>query len=605
MHNTPVTLEEINKKSLELILSGKNQEVIDLLTDDLLKQFPHPSFYLRRGLAYKNFEQLDRAIADYNKALEIKPDLSDAYHNRARVWEQKGEYDKAIEDYTRAIRLNSGDAETYNGRGVAYDSKGDFNAAIADYLKSIELDPSYIDAYNNLGVAYHNLKQYDKALDCYSTAIGLDASYPLPYLNRGATYEELGRQDVAKEDYKKAIELRPDYSHGYAHIAQLLARRGDHTTALHYFELAYKYSPYSKYFKKLYDEARARSGEAVTTSKEDISFSANYVEKAIAELPEHEKRQIRQACAVINERVERVRSLIVYKGTAPVVHYTQLRTADIMVMNAEARLRYSNVVFMNDPEEGKVLLDFLLDTDMRASFERGTRQEDNNIYLGSFLPEEKADYLVMWRTYGKNELKEEAAGCSITLRRNFFDKQDAGLYTDMQFGKVDPTDRQALYHVLYYDKGKGLMVADGNKEMIDNVTEQIAKLQQELTALLKLKAADDINDTGVKNTAINKFIYRYVSELRYFFKSSDYQFEKELRVIKFYMPHEEAVKTDRYATELPRRLYIESTNTTRPHISKIVLGPKVPHPERWMYMDVVMKQNHHDMKMEVSKCKFQ
>jgi tetratricopeptide (TPR) repeat protein len=600
-----MTLEELNKKSLDLILSGRNQEVIDLLTDDVLKQFPHPSFYLRRGLAYKNFELPDKAIADYNKALEIKPDLSDAYHNRARVWEQKGDYDKAIDDYTKAIELNPGDAETYNGRGVAYDSKGDFGAAIADYLKSIELNPSYVDAYNNLGVAYHNLKQYDKALDCYSNAISLDASYPLPYLNRGATYEELGQPDIANDDYKKAIELRPDYSHGYAHIAQLLARRGDHISAMHYFKLAYENSPYSKYFKKLYDEARARTGEAVTTNKEDIGFSANYVEKAILELPENDKRQMRQACAVINERVERIRSLIVYKGTAPVVHYTQLRTADIMVMNEEARLRYSNVVFMNDPDEGKVLLDFLLDDDMKRSFERGTRKEDNNIYLGSFLPEDKSDYLVMWRTYGKNELKEEAAGCSITLRRKFFDTHDAGLYTDMQFGEIDPTDRQALYHVLYYDKAKGGIVSDGNKEMVDNVSEQLAQLQREITNLLEIKDADDVNDEGIKNSAINKFIYRYVSELRYFFKSSDYQFEKELRVIKFYMPHDQAVKIDRHATELPRRLYIESTNVTRSHISKIVLGPKVPHPERWMYLDVVMKQNRHDMKMEVSKCKFQ
>ncbi|HLP22341.1 MAG TPA: tetratricopeptide repeat protein [Chitinophagales bacterium] len=600
-----MTLTELNEITLDLVLKGEYQKVIELLNNDALLQYPEAPFFLRRGVAYKNLEQYDKAIADYNRALELKPGYADAYHNRARVWERKGEFDKAIEDYSRAIELNPGDAEYYNGRGVTSDSKGKFQDAIADYLKAIELDPTYLDAYNNLGVAYHNLKQYDKALDCYNIVINLDATYPLPYLNRGATYEDLGRFDIANADYNKALQLRPGYPEAYAHIGKSYTRRGNYVGALHYFEEAYKYAPYSKYFKKLRDEAKARAGEAVSTNTEDIRFSANYVEKAIAELPEEEKRPLRQACALINERVEHIRSLIVYKGTAPVVHYTQLRTADIMVMNSEARLRYSNVVFMNDPEEGKVLLDFMLDTPMRTAFERGTRQEDNNIYLGSFLPEEKDDYLVMWRTYGKNELKEEAAGCSLTFRRTFFDKQDAGLYTDMQFGEIDPTDRQALYHVLYYDKEKRMIVSEGNKEMVDQVNTEMTNLKFELAALLSLKDPADTNDESKKNAAINKFMYRYVSELRYFFKSADYQFEKELRVIKFYMPHDPAVKTDQRGNELPRRLYIESTNLARPNISKIVLGPKVPHPERWMYLDVVMKQNSHETKMEFSKCKFQ
>jgi hypothetical protein len=385
----------------------------------------------------------------------------------------------------------------------------------------------------------------------------------------------------------------------------MLSEQGKHEEALKHYELAYKHSPHSKYFRKLLDEAKAKLGEAADVSDEDTGFSARYVENEIRDLSEKEKRPIRKACAAVNERVEQIRKMIAYKGTEPVVHYTQLRIADIVVMNKDARLRYSNVVFMNDPEEGKILVDFLLDSSLKNAFEKGKLEEDNNIYLGSFLPEDKADYLVMWRTYGKNEMNEEATGCSITLQRKFFDNEDTGLYTDMRSGDTDPTERQALYHVLYFDKAKGTLVMEGNKEMIRGVNKAMKELKSQLATLISLKDKKDKKDEGAKNSAINKFIYRYVSELTYFFKSADYQFERELRVIKYYLPGDAAVKTDLYSTVLPRRLYIESTNHVRPNISRIILGPKVLHPERWMYLDAVMKQNNHDIDLEHSKVKFQ
>ncbi len=600
-----MTKDELKEKTLQLILSGSNHEVINLLTDKILHHYSEPVFYLRRGLAYKRLEQHERAIADYNKVLDLNPNYLDAYHNRARVWDLIGEYGKAIADYNTAIEGSSDDAEYFNGRGVTWDNMGEFDKAIADYTRAIELDPEHLDANNNLGQAWQNKGNYEKALQYYAKTIELNPAYDLAYINRGTAYLAMGYPEKAMENYNKAIEVNPTSPYGYSHIGEMLNQQGKLDEAIGYYEKAAACAPYSKYFKKLLDEAKAKAGHPVDIESEGTMFSARYVESEITALTEEEKKPIRKACAIVNARVEQIRNLMVYRGTEPVVHYTQLRLADIVVMNKATKLRYSNVVFMNDPEEGKILTDFLLDNSLRAAFEKGKLREDNNIYLGSFLPEDKADYLVMWRTYGKNELKEEATGCSLTLHRAFFDKEDRGLYTDMRSSEIDPTERQALYHVMYYDKEKGALVKDGNKDTVLAVNVAMEKLKIELHALLQLKDKKDKNDEGVKNSAINKFVYRYVSELRYFFKSADYQFEKELRVIKYYMPGNEAVKTDTAGDYLPRRLYIESTNLVRPNLTKIILGPKVPHPERWMYLDAVMKQNGHTMKLEFSKCKFQ
>jgi len=47
----------------------------------------------------------DRAIRDYNKAIELKPDCAEAYNNRGNAYEKKGEYERAKEDYRKACEL--------------------------------------------------------------------------------------------------------------------------------------------------------------------------------------------------------------------------------------------------------------------------------------------------------------------------------------------------------------------------------------------------------------------------------------------------------------------------------------------------------------------
>ena len=38
--------------------------------------------YSNRGAVYRNKEVFDRAIKDYNKAIELNPELAEAYYNR-------------------------------------------------------------------------------------------------------------------------------------------------------------------------------------------------------------------------------------------------------------------------------------------------------------------------------------------------------------------------------------------------------------------------------------------------------------------------------------------------------------------------------------------
>jgi len=163
--------------------------------------------YFGRGVVYNMKGQLDRAIEDFNKAIELYPDYAHVYVSRGYVYSRKGQYDKAIMNFNKAIELYPDYANTYFGRGLAYYMKGQYDRAILDYNKTIELDPNDAVAYYTRGATYDMKGQYDRAIIDYTNAIQLNPQYTEAYNNRGIAYAHLGDAQKALENLKIAAKL--------------------------------------------------------------------------------------------------------------------------------------------------------------------------------------------------------------------------------------------------------------------------------------------------------------------------------------------------------------------------------------------------------------
>lgn len=78
-----------------------------------------------RGAAYANKKMYAESMADFNKAIEIKPDLQNALYERGRVLAMQGKHAEAVADLTKVIDMQKSSptlitAGYYYNRGISY-----------------------------------------------------------------------------------------------------------------------------------------------------------------------------------------------------------------------------------------------------------------------------------------------------------------------------------------------------------------------------------------------------------------------------------------------------------------------------------------------------
>ena len=216
---------ELSERAFEDLEAPKNAQPIE----PQIGLNPHDAQgYVDRGNARGTFGDVNGAIADYGRALELDPKLVGAYYNRGLSKRDKRDFDGAIADFNRAIELKPGDHEFYNERGIAKRGKGDNDGAIADYTKSIQADPKDAEkAYFNRALAKNSKGDKDGALADYNKAVEINPKNANTYNNRGNLKKDKNDLDGAIADFTKAIEINPKIALIYRNRADAKRKKGD------------------------------------------------------------------------------------------------------------------------------------------------------------------------------------------------------------------------------------------------------------------------------------------------------------------------------------------------------------------------------------------
>ena len=318
-------------------------------------------------------------------------------------------------------------------------------------------------------------------------------------------------------------------------------------------------------------------------------------------------------------------------------HYTKGSTLQIMLnqegndkkdFSVSGKTRLYNANYMNDPEEG-IVIEQILGLDRRDVL------EPSSWFLMSFT--NKTDDLAMWSQYG-----DDAKGVCLVLRgddfsrftsfndvswrqeKNFLEFSDKmyllkselnsgfekSIFRSESENSVDTVNDEGtepnsvekdsdskgnsdyLYRIAYVKHTEENLTLERTELFEKSEIEELEKLLNSLKEKL---------DIGSKITEKNyqDAISECIEEIRYLFKSVDYKYENELRILRYANldPSNDKIKIDKESGI--GKLYVERENPIQ--IEEVIFGPKFPNPE---YVTPLLKLLDNDIKYKKSTIKF-
>ena len=310
-------------------------------------------------------------------------------------------------------------------------------------------------------------------------------------------------------------------------------------------------------------------------------------------------------------------------------HYTSgkalqsiLGKEDKAPFSISGKTRLNNANYMNDPEEGEILENIL-------KLEKRNPLDPSSWFLMSFTS--KTDDLAMWSQYGNN-----AEGVCIVLNENDFAHYHS--LSDLPWYQKN-SDKQISHKMnSSVEISNDISSNESNKEMTtrdnDNTQNSEDKYstpntnQDYLYRVAYVHYSDDQFDieetelftseevTRLKGLLVDlkselrdyknsgdpfykKAIADCIEEIRYLFKSVDYKYEEELRILQYanLNSDNDKIKID-YSPEFGK-LYLEREENVQ--IGEVIFGPKFPNPE---YVTPLLKLLDKDIKYKRSTIKF-
>ena len=206
MHRSTALFAVVFALILPLVTACQNDHQVEAITEAINLQ--------AEGSDANSRGDWDHAIEVFTRIIELSPEVAGAYayNERAFAYGQIGEIELAIDDHTKAIQIEPDNPIGYNQRALYYDELGRWEEAVADLDLAIELRPERVDQYNGRALANLNLANYQAVVDDLTLALQLDPSGPLTpiYLsNRAEAFVNLGEFDLGMADYEHSLALDP------------------------------------------------------------------------------------------------------------------------------------------------------------------------------------------------------------------------------------------------------------------------------------------------------------------------------------------------------------------------------------------------------------
>jgi tetratricopeptide (TPR) repeat protein len=186
---------------------GLHDDALEVF-EEVLKDDPNNALaYEGKGRIMLAGENLDKSEECFTMALRYNPKLWRAHNFLGLTYDRRLKFEAAIAEYQKAIALRPNSSILLSNLGMSYYLHGEYEKSIETLLKALEIKPVSPKTYNNLGLALSRLKRYGEAFEAFKKGQGEAAAYN----NLGCIYMTIGQFEKAAQSFEKAIQVGPEF----------------------------------------------------------------------------------------------------------------------------------------------------------------------------------------------------------------------------------------------------------------------------------------------------------------------------------------------------------------------------------------------------------
>ncbi len=137
---------ELFNQGVDALKTGDPQKAVDLFTELIMAEPGNAKGFKNRGVALLKLGKVDLSIQDFERALQINPDLPGIYSNLGAAWYYKQAYEKAVINYSSEIERTPGSYISYFNRALSRMQLDQQMLAMVDIQRCLELKPGFSGA---------------------------------------------------------------------------------------------------------------------------------------------------------------------------------------------------------------------------------------------------------------------------------------------------------------------------------------------------------------------------------------------------------------------------------------------------------------------------
>ncbi|MBW7469755.1 tetratricopeptide repeat protein [Marinobacter sp. M216] len=209
------------------LYSGKSD-----LTFSTLMPIESAAEGIARGDAARARGELDQAIFEYIRTLELEPNNPESFYKIGAINLQKEELTKAHTAFQSALENDPDHAGALEGMGLVLMQMRQPERARIVLEKAVSLDPKLGKAHNALGILADLRGDFGRAAEHYNDALMLSPLSARLQNNLGYSHYLSGEWDLAERAYLAALNVDPWHQRAWRNLGQLYTRQERYDEAL-------------------------------------------------------------------------------------------------------------------------------------------------------------------------------------------------------------------------------------------------------------------------------------------------------------------------------------------------------------------------------------